>query len=534
MKRFKLVLLLSFVSIFATHAQRTRPYSPLLTYHVEEPGTLHEFFDVEKIKADFKTFFDNNNYPGMPVWGDFYLSNPDLYPSIYDNIKITGRINCHDIYFLTSLDYMYVYGTYVRPHLLGKLDLSEATIVGNELPYCSVWGCRHEETTSYSSPEDNRIGAYAFEDRLWLDKLILPNSLKSIHEWAFDNQIIKIDTIVIGDSLEAFPLMNDTITTFEDCYSKSHHWLASYHASFVSCCGINAYIEASSKNPHFTSINGSLYDKEVTTLLRCYPRGIIENGFPKTLKHIGNGIDFSTAYELIEMPENLVSIGHFGIGRVTGWNFAGVGKEHAEAPTPHAGKAYINTLHLTGALESIGDYGLVNYPSDRDFCTNFDLSRGCQNTHIILGENVKYIGYRAFYKWESFQKGRGNEMLYCLSAIPPEVRTEAFFGEYSTGWADSTKETYKHKCVVVPMGSKVAYEQVPGIANHFEEIIEVDDVMAYYQEQVATDIEEIENSGQSPKEIGRYNLQGIRLAEPTRGVNIIKYSNGSVKKIWVK
>ena len=58
--------------------------------------------------------------------------------------------------------------------------------------------------------------------------------------------------------------------------------------------------------------------------------------------------------------------------------------------------------------------------------------------------------------------------------------------------------------------------------------------MAYYHEQLPVGIEERENSVLSSQEIGRYNLQGVRLKEPMPGVNIIKYSDGSSKKVWVK
>ena len=33
---------------------------------------------------------------------------------------------------------------------------------------------------------------------------------------------------------------------------------------------------------------------------------------------------------------------------------------------------------------------------------------------------------------------------------------------------------------------------------------------------------------------GYYNLQGLRMAEPQYGVNIIRYSDGTVKKVFIK
>lgn len=506
-KLFSLALLIfSFVSV---QAQRDKPYSPLRIYHVEVPGTLHEVLDVEDLKTEYRIFYRINH--GNP-YADY-----TWYHSSFDNIKITGRINCHDLLFLTKCDRMKVEGAGWSTDFLGKIDLSEASIVGNDEPYRWSLADRdpglnyvNNSRVPRSSPEDDRIGAYALYG-CTIDKFIFPNNLKSLHEYAFDDGC-RIDTLVFGDSLEDFPLMNDTVVTMETCLNNLYDLVSDFHAEIMSRFSYHSYIEISDKNPNFTSVNGSLYDKEVTTLLRCYMNGIIKNGFPKTMRHIGNGVRLSTDYSLIDFPEELVSIGHWGIGLVTGWNYVGLDERFTWVPTPLAGKDYIYTFFLTESLEYIGEYGLKN----------------CQNTNIILGENVKQIGYRAFYNWESYHNGRGNEVLYCLSSTPPEVENEAFLGEIDY------QEYYKHKCVVVPMGSKAAYEKVPGIANHFEEIVEVDDVMAYYHEQLPVGIEERENSVLSSQEIGRYNLQGVRLKEPMPGVNIIKYSDGSSKKVWVK
>ena len=514
MGRIKLLLLLSFVSFVATHAQRTKPYSPQRVYHVEEPGTLHKVLDVEDIKTEFRIFYKKNK--------DNRHAQDDWYQSSFDNIKITGRINCFDLMFLSGCDDMEVEGTdRFSPDFFGKIDLSEATIIGSDSIYRYSLADRNTgqnyvsgSSVARSSPENDRIGAYAFDGICTLDKVIFPNNLKSIHEYAFDD-VCYIDTLVFGDSLVSFPLINDTIDSFEFHSNNLYTLMSNFHVSVISRNVNSSYIEVSENNPYLASINGSLYDKEFTTLLRPYLSEIVTNGFPETMKHIGNGVRLRTGDNIkMDIPDNLVSIGFFGIRNVTGWNYPGA-EESFFCPVAFIGKDDIYTLTLPKSLEIIDDYGLTL----------------CQNTNIILGENVKRIGYRAFYCWKSFHHGQNNEVLYCLSATPPEVGTEAFLSE-QTSYNEEVPG--KHKCVVVPMGSKAAYEQVPGIANYFEEIIEVEDVMAYYYEQLPVGIEEIENSGQSCKEIERYSLQGVRLKEPIPGINIIKYSDGTTKKVWVK
>ena len=49
-----------------------------------------------------------------------------------------------------------------------------------------------------------------------------------------------------------------------------------------------------------------------------------------------------------------------------------------------------------------------------------------------------------------------------------------------------------------------------------------------------TGISDAEASGEGPTEVARYGVNGVRLDAPTKGLNIIKYSDGSVKKVVVK
>jgi hypothetical protein len=40
--------------------------------------------------------------------------------------------------------------------------------------------------------------------------------------------------------------------------------------------------------------------------------------------------------------------------------------------------------------------------------------------------------------------------------------------------------------------------------------------------------------GNDVKEVARYNLNGQRVDAPTKGINIVKYSDGSSRKVLVK
>ena len=74
----------------------------------------------------------------------------------------------------------------------------------------------------------------------------------------------------------------------------------------------------------------------------------------------------------------------------------------------------------------------------------------------------------------------------------------------------------------VPQGTKEAYANAD-VWKDFGNIIEYD----------ATGIDKVINRS-DVKEISRYSLNGQRVTSPTKGVNIVVYSDGSIKKVAVQ
>ncbi len=62
-----------------------------------------------------------------------------------------------------------------------------------------------------------------------------------------------------------------------------------------------------------------------------------------------------------------------------------------------------------------------------------------------------------------------------------------------------------------------------GFGDYFENIVEFD----------ATGIDKTTTSTEV-EEVTRYSVNGQRLYAPTKGLNIVKYSDGSVKKVTVR
>ncbi len=128
----------------------------------------------------------------------------------------------------------------------------------------------------------------------------------------------------------------------------------------------------------------------------------------------------------------------------------------------------------------------------------------CTLTSLTLPSSVSSIGASAFYGCS------GLTSIYVSWESPLSIAASTF------------KDANTEKCILyVPKGTYDDY----WISNWgiFENIVEYD----------ATGINHIMTSG-NVKEISRYAADGQRLEVPAKGLNIVKYSDGCVKKVVVQ
>ena len=82
---------------------------------------------------------------------------------------------------------------------------------------------------------------------------------------------------------------------------------------------------------------------------------------------------------------------------------------------------------------------------------------------------------------------------------------------------------FAKKCTLyVPKGTRDDY-RLSDFGEYFENIVEFD-ATGIDKTTTSTDVEEV----------ARYSVNGQQLSAPTKGLNIVKYSNGSVKKVAVR
>ena len=146
----------------------------------------------------------------------------------------------------------------------------------------------------------------------------------------------------------------------------------------------------------------------------------------------------------------------------------------------------------------------LEIPSGVDKIGSYSFYKGVNLTSLTLPSSVTSIGSSAF------EGCSGLTSVYVSWKSPLSI------------FASTFKDANTKKCILyVPKGTYDDY----WLSNWgiFENIVEYD----------ATGIDHITTSGEA-KEISRYAADGQRLEVPAKGLNIVKYSDGSVKKVVVQ
>ena len=218
--------------------------------------------------------------------------------------------------------------------------------------------------------------------------------------------------------------------------------------------------------------------------------GLTSLTLPAGITTIGrNAFDGCSGLTSLTLPAGITSIGGYAFSGCSGLTSltlpAGITSIGYET---FYGCSGLTSLTLPAGITSIG----------------FGAFYGCSGlTSLTLPAGITSISDKAFYGCS------GLASIYVYAEKVPKMDSDAFKG------CDA-----KNCILYVPKGTYDDY----WLSNfgYFENIVEFD----------ATGIDKTTTSTEV-EEVSRYSVNGQRLVGPVKGLNIVKYSDGSVKKVVV-
>ena len=386
-----------------------------------------------------------------------------------------------------------------------------ATYVQRGQPYISLsdetnaikYYYNGQELTNLKIPSSvTSIGNYAFAYCRDLKNMTLPSGVTSIGDCAFKccsglaSLTLPSGVSSIGD--HAFKWCSGlTSVTFPSSLTSMGE------EAFDGCRGLTRL----SLPPNLATIGWRAF---------CGCSGLTSVTFPSSLTSIGSEAFIScSGLASLSLPPNLASIGYEVFRYCSGLTSVTLPSSLTSIdPCAFKGCSGLTSLTLPYKLTSIGEEA---------FC-------GCSSlTNLALSPSLTRIGEGAFNGCFNLSTLTIPSSLTSISKLNNKLSetplfTSAFVTVY-VAWQTPIPagdffcnfELWGCK-LYVPKGTKQVYLQSE-VWKDFGNIQEYD----------VTDITKVDNNSET-KEVSWYSLDGQRLASPTKGINIVRYSDGSIKK----
>ena len=414
------------------------------------------------------------------------------------NLKIIGEINGRDLRLIremaggTACIGGDAYASTNTKGKLNKLDLSEAIIVGDsENSYAYSVG-RDGGVTSYYAKDKDEIPYKMFYNCLSLQEIVIPPCIISIGVSAFEScRYLRSLTIPSG-------VASIGDYAFRDCGLTSLTLPSSISSigdnTFEDCSGLTSLFLPSS----ITSIGDNAF---------CRCSGLTSLTIPLGVTSIGSCAFWAcSGLTSLTLPSSITSIGDYAF----------------------SGCSNLTSLTLSSSVTSIGDDAFMGCSDLKNvqYQINDDMDTYLSKDHPCIDVNVDEIKYSL--KGEAvtsitipsqmtkvgeyvFQKCKSLTSIYVSWKTPLKLSSTVFCG------------MDKQKCTLyIPQSTYQDY-WLADVWGDFENIVEYD----------TSGIDKVTDMFDT-QEVSRYSVNGQRLSAPTKGLNIVKYSDGSVKKVAVQ
>ena len=202
----------------------------------------------------------------------------------------------------------------------------------------------------------------------------------------------------------------------------------------------------------------------------------------------------------IVLPDGLQSIGNYAFGKCKS----------------------LSSVTLPNRLQSIGNRAFyyceslssVSLPDDLQTIGNGTFYYCCSLSSVSLPDGLQSIGDYVFSGCSSLAS------VYANMKVPVKIKETTF-----------DKITMRYATLYVPQGCIKKYN-----STYIDESLNQNYWRKFYnikEIDTQTGIDSV-TAHDAAKEVSRYGINGQLLNGPTKGVNIVKYSDGSVKKVAVE
>lgn len=403
-------------------------------------------------------------------------------------LKVTGEINGTDILLLRQMAGKGLKEDDQTEGKLTSLDLSEVRIVEEGENYCAIK--QGLSTKFYKPTEKDAIPPYMFYRLNQLTKIQLPASIKKIDKFALTGCTALVECAIpekvtsIGDYAFASCEKLTTMTfpsalgeigahVFEGCSALT---TLSEFPQTLTDIGENAFYKTavtafsvSEESEDYAAVDGVLYDKERTTLL-FYPTGSTATTIQIPAETAGieaNAFAYAKNLKSIVLPEGLTVIGASAF-------------------------AYSGLTHITSLASGLSI-------KEQAFAGCVDL------VSVNFKGAVSGIDEKAFYGAKKLAV-----VHFAGTGIP-------LFG----------------KSVFTPIRTQLSIYVPAEVITKFKDALVKNSVVLgsrYDVLDITTSDIKTANQLYNVSESARYDLNGNRLSAPTKGINILKLSNGKVIK----
>lgn len=445
----------------------------------------------------------NNLFEGNMFYNNLkdvrYIIDSDLETYLQSNHPIINNIRCGIKYYLNDQEITTLEipsgitsigdGVFLSSNSLTNLTLSsKVTSIGES----AFRNCSNLKDVRY----------YIYDDlATYIQKGHPAFYVNCGIKYYWNNQEIttlEIPTSVTSIGIHAFYGCNGlTSIEFPSNLSSIGDW------AFASCSGL-------------TSVNLPSSITKMGEYVFCKCKNLSSVKLPSEITAISEGT-FAGCISLknIELPAGINSIDEYAFNGCSNLQDINLPSGITTISSGAFWGCNLTNVILPSALTSIGDIAFVN-------CSNL--------ANVTLSSNITSIGRAAFSDCKSLKN-------LTISKDVTSIKDIRFNNDYEDLELESVYVAWQNpieagsffnrikisNCTLyVPQGTKEAYANAD-VWKDFENIIEYD----------ATGIDKVTNRS-DVKEISRYSLNGQRVTSPTKGVNIVVYSDGSIKKVAVQ